>query len=187
MPGGKSPETEDRPLLEILIIAAVLILDQGSKLLTDRYLTPLGSSFPLWPGVFHLTSAHNRGAAWGMLQGARIFFIAMTLCVAAFLIFYLMKNRKHFSTFVRVLLALIIGGAIGNLIDRIFLGYVRDMLYFVLIDFPIFNVADSALSIGCVLLAVNVLFMKDDSLWEPGKHAPAQGDAPAREGAETDE
>lgn len=147
--------------MELLIISGVLLLDQISKYLTDLYLVPLGNSYILIPGVLQLTSAHNEGAAWGMMKGGRYFFIGLTILVCGFILFYLLKKRKQLPSVPRIILALILAGAVGNLIDRIALGYVRDMIYFILIDFPIFNVADSALTIGCVLLCVNILFMKD--------------------------
>ena len=153
-------------MLEWIVIALVLLIDQGSKYLTDLDLTPLGSSVPLIEGVFHFTSAHNRGAAWGMMQGWRWIFVAMTLIVCTLLAVYLVKRRKQLHWIPRLILALVLGGAIGNLIDRIFLGYVRDMLHFALIDFPIFNVADSALCIGCGLLILNVFFMKENTFPE---------------------
>ena len=152
--------------MELVISLCVLLLDQVSKYLTDLYLVPLGSSHILIPGVLQLTSAHNRGAAWGMMQGGRIFFIVLTVVVCGLLLTYLLKRRKALPPVPRVILALILAGAIGNLIDRIVLGYVRDMIYFILIDFPIFNVADSALTIGCVLLCVNILFMKEGTFPE---------------------
>ena len=149
-------------MLEIITIAVLLLLDQVSKYLTDLYLSPLGTTLPGWDGVFQLTSAHNTGAAWGMLKGFRWFFIVLTVAVLAALIIVMIRNRKKLFWFPRLILAMIVAGAAGNLIDRLLFGYVRDMFYFVLIDFPIFNVADSALSVGCVLLAVNILFMKKE-------------------------
>lgn len=157
-------------MLEFLTVALILILDQGLKLWTDRVLTPLGTSISVIDGVFQLTSAHNTGAAWGMLKGWRWFFVALTLAVTIALVVFLVKYRKKLHWLPRLILALIIAGAVGNLIDRVALGYVRDMLYFVLIDFPIFNIADSALSVGCVLLAINILFMKKNSILEFEKH-----------------
>ena len=152
--------------MELLIIIGVLLLDQVSKYLTDLFLVPLGSSCVLIPGVLQLTSAHNRGAAWGMMQGKRFFFIGLTVLVCVLIVFYLIKRRKTLPVIPRIILALILAGAVGNLIDRIAFGYVRDMIYFILIDFPIFNVADSALTIGCVLLCINILFMKEQTFPE---------------------
>lgn len=151
-------------MLELIIITILIAADQAAKYLTDAFLMPLGSTIPVWPGVFQLTSTHNTGAAWGLLSGFRWFFIVLTIAVCFFLALYLIRYRKKMHWLPRVTLALILAGAVGNLIDRAALGYVRDMFYFVLIDFPVFNVADSALSVGCVLLAINVLFMKDHSI-----------------------
>ena len=163
--------------MELVIIVCVLFLDQVSKYLTDLYLVPLGSSHILIPGVLQLTSAHNRGAAWGMMQGGRIFFIGLTVAVCGLLLVYLLKRRKVLPPVPRIIVALILAGAVGNLIDRIAFGYVRDMICFILIDFPIFNVADSALTIGCVLLCVNILFMKEATFPEFTEKKQGKDDA----------
>ena len=143
----------------VAVALEVVAIDQATKFAARRFLT--GGSVPVIPGFFNLSLVFNRGAAWGMMQGRRFFFIGLTIAVCALLLVYLIKRRKELPALPRIILALILAGAVGNLIDRIALGYVRDMIYFVLIDFPIFNVADSALTIGCVLLCINVLFMKD--------------------------
>ena len=153
-------------MLEIILIAAILVVDQLVKLWSEAALAPLGTSIPVIEGVFQLTSAHNTGAAWGMLPGKKWFFLALTLVVCAFLIFFLLRFRKQLTVLSRVTLSLLLAGALGNAIDRIVLSYVRDMFDFCLINFPIFNVADSALTIGCCLLIADVLFMKERSLFE---------------------
>lgn len=171
-------------MLVIIIAAAVVLLDQTTKYLSSLYLSPLGTSYPLIPGVFHLTSAHNTGAAWGLFKGGRWIFIAMTVAVCFVLTWYLIKNRRLLKAFPKVTLALILGGAVGNLADRICLGYVRDMFDFCLIRFPIFNVADAALSVGCALLVINVLFMPEASVFpaldnDKGAKEPAKPDEDA--------
>lgn len=153
-------------MLELITIAVILLLDQASKYLTDIHLSPLGTTIPVWKDVFHLTSAHNTGAAWGMLKGFRWFFVVLTVVVVVLLVLFLIKYRKKLHWLPRLILSMIIAGAVGNLIDRIAFGYVRDMFYFVLINFPVFNVADSALSVGCVLLVINIMFMKKNSILE---------------------
>ncbi len=145
-------------MLEAIVMIAVLTADQIAKYFTDRYLMPLGTSYPLWEGVFHLTSAHNTGAAFGMLAGAKTFFIVVTVIACAILLWVLIFKRHMLHRLIRFALALVLAGAVGNLIDRIWLGYVRDMLDFCLIHFAIFNVADAAVCIGMGLLLVDVIF-----------------------------
>jgi len=156
-------------MLEILIILGFVILDQVSKYLSELLLTPLGTSHPLWEGVFHFTSAHNKGAAFGMFSGGRWVFIAITILVCAAVVWVLIKKRKDVHVLFRLALSLILAGAIGNLIDRVFLGYVRDMLDFCLIDFAIFNVADSVLCVGALILAIDLLFVDGDTLFPETK------------------
>lgn len=147
-------------MLELIIIAVILVLDQFSKHLVDINLMPLGTTYPLWQDVFHITSAHNTGAAFSMLSNGRWFITAVAVITSAAISFILYKERKRMGVVIRVCLALILAGAIGNLIDRISLGYVRDMFDFRIINFAIFNVADSAVSVGGLLLAIDVFFGK---------------------------
>ncbi|HWR18485.1 MAG TPA: signal peptidase II [Clostridia bacterium] len=148
-------------MLEIIIIALFIALDQVFKVVCANWLTALpGNSYPLWKDVFHLTYVENRGAAFGMLQNARWLFIIVTILACIAIAYWLIKKHKGLHTLMRISLSLIIAGALGNLIDRVLLGYVRDMFSFVLINFAVFNVADSAVSIGTVLLIFDLLFYK---------------------------
>lgn len=148
-------------MLVMIIALAVVALDQITKVLAANYLAALpGQTYALWPGVFHLTYTENRGAAFGMLQDARWFFIVATLVACTLLVAFLYKERARMHLLMKVTLALILGGALGNFIDRLFLGYVRDMFSAIIINFAIFNVADSAISVGCVLLFIDLLFLK---------------------------
>ena len=154
-------------MLELVIIVILLVLDQVSKYLVQLQLSPVGSSVPVIDGLLQLTNVHNTGAAWGMLEGFRWLFIPMTLIVAAVLIYIIIRFRKKITIFSRITLALLFAGAVGNFIDRVLLGYVRDFFDITpLFSFPVFNVADSALSIGCVFLVIDVLFLKDKSVFE---------------------
>lgn len=169
-------------MLVAMIAAAVTALDQVVKALAANLLTALpNQSYALWPGVFHLTYAENRGAAFGMLQNARWFFILTTLVACGAIIWFLRKERGKMHLLMRVTLALILGGAIGNLIDRVLLGYVRDMFDAAIINFAIFNVADSAVSVGCALLFLDLLFLKGkvymaDSPKAAPEDAPSEGE-----------
>ena len=157
---------EVKRVLEGLVIALILAVDQVVKLWSEANLTPLGTSIPVIKGVFHLTSAHNTGAAWGMLPGQKWLFLILTVVVCCFLGYVLIRFRKRLTLLSRITLSLLLAGALGNAIDRATLSYVRDMFDFCLINFPIFNVADSALTIGCCLLIVDVLFLKERSMFE---------------------
>lgn len=153
-------------MLEIILIVAILAIDQITKYLIQIYLSPVGTSLPLIDGVFHLTNAHNTGAAWGLLPGFRWMFIPLTILVCCAIAFVLIRFRKRICLFSRITLSLLFAGAVGNLIDRIALSYVRDFFDFCLINFPVFNIADSSLTIGCILLVIDALFLKDRSIFE---------------------
>lgn len=151
-------------MLELIVIVAVLIVDQLSKYLTEICI-PLGTSIPLIDGVFQLSNVHNTGAAWGLLSGARWAFLIVTPLLCVGLVLLLIKKRSRIGVLGRVCISLLLAGAIGNLIDRAALGYVRDMLDFCLIQFPVFNVADSSITIGAVLLCVDTLFLKEGTIF----------------------
>ncbi len=154
-------------MLELIIIVILLVLDQVSKYLVQLNLSPVGTSVPVIDGLLQLTNVHNTGAAWGMLDGFRWLFIPMTLIVAAVLVYVIIRFNKKLTVFSRITLALLFAGAIGNFIDRVLLTYVRDFLDITpLFSFPVFNVADSALSIGCVMLVIDALFLKGKSIFE---------------------
>lgn len=154
-------------LLELIIIVAILALDQVTKYLIQLNLSPVGTSMPLIGGVVQFTNVHNTGAAWGMLEGFRWLFIPMTLIVAAAIVYVIIRFHKKLSVFSRITLALLFAGSVGNFIDRLVLAFVRDFIDITpLFSFPVFNVADSALSIGCVFLVIDALFLKDRSLFE---------------------
>ncbi|WP_420840504.1 signal peptidase II [Caldicoprobacter algeriensis] len=145
--------------MQVFIVAFIVALDQVTKYLAKTYLKPVGS-IPLVQNVFHFTYVENRGAAFGILQNQRWLFIVLTVVVSAVIAYYLFARRQE-NIVLTIALSMILGGAIGNLIDRLRLGYVVDMLHFVLIDYPVFNVADSFVVIGTILLAYYILFMAD--------------------------
>lgn len=153
-------------MLEIILIVSVIAIDQATKYCSELFLSPVGTTYAVISGVFHFTSAHNEGAAWGMLQGGKWFFLALTLIVCIFLSWLLVTHRNKMTVFSRLCLSFLLAGAVGNMIDRVILSYVRDMFDFCLINFPIFNVADSALTIGCVMLIFDAFYLKERSLFE---------------------
>lgn len=131
----------------------VFFADRIAKWLVVTYME-FGQSIPLWEGVFHLTSHRNRGAAFGILENQRGFFIVITIAIIVGIIWYLRKAHRE-SKLVSLALALILGGAIGNFYDRVLTGEVVDFLDFTLINFPIFNIADSAIVIGVSLFVID--------------------------------
>ena len=137
----------------ILLIASIIgsvVLDQLTKQLAVIYLQG-EASFPLWKNVLHFTYAENRGAAFGMLSDQRwIFMVVSSIAIIGLLIFLICFRPKN--RWVQISLAMIVGGGIGNMIDRILLGYVIDFIDFTLIDFAIFNVADSFVTVGAFML-----------------------------------
>ncbi|HMM31963.1 MAG TPA: signal peptidase II [Clostridia bacterium] len=175
-------------MLEIIIVLLAVALDQAVKAFAAGWLTTLpNNSYPLLEGVFHLTYVENRGAAFGMLQNARWFFIAITIVACCAIVYWLCKNHKKLHTLMRVSLALILAGALGNLIDRIFLTYVRDMFYFVLVNFAVFNVADSAVTVGTALLILDVLFFKGKAFLQDEPKSKKGEETPALEEASQEE
>lgn len=147
--------------MPFILAAFILILDQVSKILCADLLPALaGGSFPLWNGVFHLTYVENRGAAFGMLSGAPWLLHVITGVLVLAMILILAMRYKAMPRLMRFALCMILAGALGNMIDRVFLGYVRDMLDFCLINFYVFNVADAAITVGAVLLALDILFFR---------------------------
>ena len=154
-------------LLELIIIVCLLAIDQITKYLISLNLSTVGTSLPLIDGFVQFTNVHNTGAAWGMLEGFRWLFIPMTLIVAGLLLFVLFRFHKKLCLFSRITLALLFAGAVGNFVDRLLLGYVRDFVDITpWFSFPVFNVADSALSVGCVFLVIDALFLKDKSVFD---------------------
>jgi len=142
----------------IFIIALpILFLDQFTKLIAVKNLS-LNHSVPLIKDVFHLTLIHNRGAAFGILKNQTPFFIFVSILAVIFIYPALRNNKNKKYSFYNVSLVLILAGAMGNLIDRLRFGYVIDFLD--LRIWPVFNVADSAITVGAILLGWSILKSK---------------------------
>lgn len=139
-------------LLPLIIMAAVLVADQISKLLVLQYLVPVGQ-VKLIEGVLHLTYVENRGAAFGMLSNSRWVFMVLS-CVAIVILIGYLWRYKPASRLLRLSLALIAGGGIGNMIDRTVYGFVVDFIDVAFVWDYVFNVADSAVCIGCGLMVL---------------------------------
>jgi signal peptidase II len=138
----------------IIIIVLILVLDQLTKFLFQKFLS-VNQSIPVIKGIFHFTLVHNRGAAFGILKNQLPLLIFTTL-VSIWLIFSGLKEKsKEEPGFYKTALSLILAGALGNLIDRLAFGYVIDFLDFRV--WPVFNLADSAITVGAILLGWTIL------------------------------
>ena len=138
-----------------LLIAGILLLDQIVKYAV-RAGMELGETIPVIKNVFHLTYVQNRGAAFNMFDGMQGFLTMVPLIALVFGVWYM---EKHLAEHVTQLFALIliISGGLGNLIDRIWLGFVTDMFDCRFIDFPVFNVADIFVCVGAAMVVLAVL------------------------------
>ena len=144
-------------MLTVIIAILGFAIDRVAKVLTQIYVKPV-HSITVIEGIFSFTYVENRGAAHGILQGQRWFLIGITLIIAALRIVFLIKNYSRAPLMLRVAGGMILGGAFGNLFDRIFYGYVVDMLQVTFIDYPVFNPADNLLVFGVIVLGVYILF-----------------------------
>ncbi len=142
-------------IILISIILGSVLVDQIVKIIIDSTMA-VGQTVPVIEDVFHLTYVQNRGAAFGMLANNRwVFMIISTVAIAAMSV-YLFKFCTE-SMLTKTGFALIIGGGIGNMIDRIILGYVIDMIDCRFIDFYVFNIADSCVCVGAGIVALGFI------------------------------
>lgn len=147
-------------MISILVISVILVfIDQIIKYVVDLYMT-LNSSINIINGFFRLTYVRNEGAAFSLFENKQLFLIIITI-VALFFMFYFLKN-KTFKKHETIIYSMILSGVLANLVDRIFRGYVIDYLDFTIInyDFPIFNLADIMIVLGCILLII-ITFIGD--------------------------
>lgn len=148
-----------------LIALLVIIIDQSSKWLIVKKMT-IGESIEIVKGFLYITSHRNTGAAWGMLAGQMMFFYIITVIVVIIIIYYIHKEARQ-NLLLGISLSLILGGAIGNFIDRLVKKEVVDFIntYIFSYDFPVFNIADSALVIGVGILMIH-MFTEEKRLKE---------------------
>ena len=144
-------------MLWIAIVLILVAIDRYSKYVITQNIA-YGDRIPVIGDFFYLTNHDNYGAAWGIFQNGRFFFIGMTAIVSIAIIVIMVKSH---SKFLRLALSVILGGAFGNLIDRIYKGGVTDFLDFYIgsYHFPTFNAADMCVVAGTILLAVYMLFI----------------------------
>ncbi|BDR56475.1 signal peptidase II [Xylocopilactobacillus apis] len=138
--------------IKSLIIFVVVLLDQLLKYFVKTSIAT-GAELKMIPGVISLTNIKNSGAAWSLWEGKTWIFIIVTIIFIPFAVYFLFF-KKYQSKWFNVGLSLILGGTIGNFIDRIFQKQVIDMLMLKFMDFPIFNLADTAINIGVLCLII---------------------------------
>ncbi|MBQ2924811.1 MAG: signal peptidase II [Anaerotignum sp.] len=152
-------------ILPILAVVILILLDQGTKFWALASLKPI-HNMTLVEGFMDLTFVENRGVAFGMFSGQRWFILLLTCVISLGLILFyraMPKKKEYFP--LRISLVLVLSGAIGNIIDRMFRGYVVDFFEFTFFEWPVFNVADIYVVVGVILLALMIIFVvKDEDL-----------------------
>ena len=144
----------DRRILFWAVFLGMIAIDQLMKAWV-RHVFASGNLDVLggkpWPGIFEITLTYNRGIAFGMLQGHGILLAPVAILMAGFAVYFSYAHRNE-PIFMHVALGLLGAGALGNLLDRIIFGKVTDMFYFRPINFPVFNVADTCITVSACLL-----------------------------------
>jgi len=145
-------------IVDLIAIAVLIFIDQFTKFLAVKYLKDQ-AAIKIIPKVLELNFLKNSGAAFGMLQNQKVFFIliaALILLIIGYVLFRLPDDKKY--NFINILLVLVASGAAGNMIDRIKQDYVVDFISFVIINFPIFNVADIYVTVATFVFIILFLF-----------------------------
>lgn len=145
-------------LIEIGIAGVLLAIDLLLKEFLYKKCLNEGR-IAVWDGVFSFTAVQNTGASFGIFGNSTAALTVVSLVCSAFLFFFIFYSYPRRNLWLRASLIMILGGAVGNVVDRIALGYVRDYVYFELINFPVWNFADTCLTVGTVLLIIYIIFM----------------------------
>ncbi len=147
-----------------LFSVGIVVADQVTKLLVVQNIDFNGYVEAI-PGLFHLTYVKNYGAAFSAFQGAQWLFMIIFILLTAAILWEYFKKPMPFTKLERWLIAAIYGGGLGNMIDRVRLGFVVDMIAVDFMDFPVFNVADCFITCGCILLMVRLIFF-NKAFWK---------------------
>ena len=150
-------------IVDVILVILLVALDQFTKYLACEYLQDK-PAFKIIDGILELNFLKNSGAAFGMLQNQKVFFIlvaVLILLIIAYVLFRMPDDKKY--NFMHFLLVLIASGAAGNMIDRVRQDYVVDFIYFVIINFPIFNVADIYVTVSTFLFVILFLFYYNEN------------------------
>ena len=154
-------------LYYFLFTAAIVAADQFTKYLTVANI-PLYADVPFIPGLLQLTYVQNTGAAFSSFEGQQWLFALIFVVFTAAVLWEYKKKSMPFTNLERWLIAAIYAGGLGNMIDRIRLGYVVDMIETTFIDFPVFNVADIFITCGCILMMLHLIFFNKE-FWKEEK------------------
>jgi len=164
---GSLEEMKKNDVIFFITAAAIILLDQITKYYINSYMS-VGDSFPVIQGLFNITHVRNPGAAFGIFSKSpeifrTVFLIAVTSAAMVLILYYIRMNRER-GILLNLAMSMIFGGAIGNLIDRIRFGEVIDFLDFYIGShhWPAYNVADSAISTGAVLLLIAMIWKKGE-------------------------
>jgi len=154
-------------LLMLLFAGGIVGLDQWTKLLVLKNI-PLYGNVKAIDGLFSLTYTQNTGAAWSAFEGMIWLFVLIFIAFAIAMIWELITKKFGLTKVEHWCMVAILGGGLGNMIDRIRLGYVVDMIRLDFMNFPIFNVADCFITCGCILLIVHLMFF-NKGFWKENK------------------
>ena len=154
-------------LLMTLFAAVIVAADQITKYLVVANI-PLYSSVDAIDGLFHLTYVQNTGAAFSSFEGQQWLFIIIFIAFAVGIVWEFSGKRMGFTAFERWCIVAVFAGGLGNMIDRVRLGYVVDMIAVDFINFPVFNVADCFITCGCIALLVHLIFF-NKAFWKDEK------------------
>ena len=151
-----------------VIMLGILVADQVTKLMADRIMME-GQNYEIIDSFFYFTYVHNKGMAWSLLEGRRWLFLLTTPLVLCGLIYFFTVTKKH-EILTRFGIVLVVGGALGNFIDRAIFGYVRDFIHFYIFnyDFPVFNIADIAVCLGIGLIILEII-IQEYQIWKLSK------------------
>ena len=150
-----------------LFAALVVTADQFTKYLTVANIQP-GQNVPFIPGLLRLTFVKNTGAAFSSFEGQQWLFALVFVVFTGLLIYEYFRKNMGFTSFERWCIAAIYGGGLGNMVDRVRLGYVVDMIETTFMEFPVFNVADCFITCGCGLLMIHLFFFNKE-FWKDEK------------------
>ena len=151
-------------LIYCLFAAGIVAADQITKMMVLADI-PLYAQVDAIPGLFHLTNVRNFGAAFSSFQGMRWVFVGLFVVLTVLLLLEYFKKPMPFTAFERWCIAAVYCGGLGNVIDRVRLGYVVDMIEVDFMEFPVFNVADCFITCGCIALMVSLIFF-NKAFWK---------------------
>ena len=151
----------------VLMGLGIVAADQLSKLWILGNI-PLYEQIPVIPGLFHLTYVQNTGAAFSSFQGQQWLFVLVFAVLTVAVIWEFKTKKMGFSTFERWCIAAIYAGGLGNMIDRVRMGFVVDMIEVEFMTFPVFNVADCFITCGCIAMLVSLIFF-NKGFWKEEK------------------